>query len=61
MTYVTKDKRVIKIIKAASNREITGTEAREQIERLRPQEDAEFGYLDWEVNEALKDIKRKAK
>ena len=57
MAYVTEDKRVQEIIARIKMREITREQATGEIKALPPQEGARIGYLDWEVDEALKSAK----
>ena len=53
MPFVTDDKRVKEILGSMRTGNITRANAREAIRALPPQEHATFGYLDWEVTEAL--------
>ncbi len=57
MAYVTEDERVQKIIARMDARQITRENAAAAIKALPPQKEARFGYLDWEVDEALKTAK----
>ena len=57
MAYVTEDKRVLKIVARMMARKITRERAAEEIRSLPPQKEARIGYLDWEVEEALKTAK----
>lgn len=54
MAFVTADPRVKEIIDDMRAGEITRGLAAEAIRVLPPQKDAAFGYLDWEVAEALR-------
>lgn len=60
MAYITNDPRVIDIMKRKNASKITFGEAAGEIKALPPQKDAEgnqiseFGYLPWEIEEALK-------
>ncbi len=54
MAYVTEDKRVQQIIARIKAGHITRGRAAGEIKALPPQEGARIGYLDWEVDEALK-------
>ncbi len=57
MAYVTEDRRVQEIIGRMNARQITRKQAAEKIKALPPQERARAGYLDWEVDEALKAVR----
>ena len=48
--YITEDPRVAKILAEKLDRR----EAREKIAALPPNPKAKFGYLEWEIDEAMK-------
>lgn len=60
MAYITDDKRVKDILKERGVGALSTQDARQQIRDLPPQTDkqgvqiAEFGYLEWEIDEATK-------
>ena len=53
MTYVIEDYKIKIIIYGVRNNSITVEEAKEYIKRL--------GFLDWEVDEAMKEIRKRRK
>ena len=53
MSYVTEDKRVQLIVYRLHIGKVSYDKTAQSIRDLPPEGNAEFGYLDWEVNESL--------
>ena len=58
--YVTDDLRVRALIGEFQRQRLGVEEFKAKVRALPPQEKAHRGYLDWEINEALKEARRAA-
>ena len=53
MVWIIDDKRVKPIIKELRKRTITEAQARSKIKAIPPEDDQDFAFLDWEIDEAI--------
>lgn len=53
MPWITKDSRVVPILKRLHRGAITEQYARNEMQNLTPVAGSEFGYLKWEIDEAI--------